>query len=227
MKAQVVVQDSATSGTKFNEFSPQEFDILVKCCQEVDLSPRSLKRLTNVYKLFKVLCRTRGHKSSPREQQAIISLLAFSGRYPELMRDILHDIESGYEESFGEQDRENLWSIFEDYFNKERNKNQAHYYVKKELKKLEHDAKKLIPQDLKLEEIEDIFTFVRRFSFVGDIGYDADNNGSSFFLTLQEGTGSNLHMDEQKKSMDKVNPEVKAITNPVAITVNGKQPNQR
>ena len=219
MKAQVVVQDSATSGTKFNEFSPQEFDILVKCCQEVDLSPRSLKRLTNVYKLFKVLCRTRGHKSSPREQQAIISLLAFSGRYPELMRDILHDIESGYEESSDNQDKKKLWSIFNKYFENEQEKDQAHYYVKKELKKLKHDAKKLIPQDLKLEEIKDIFTFVRRFSFVGDIGYDADNNGSSFFLTFQEGTESNSHMD-------KVNPEVQAITNPVAITVNGKQPNQ-
>ena len=176
MKAQVVVQDSATSGTKFNEFSPQEFDILVKCCQEVDLSPRSLKRLTNVYKLFKVLCRTRGHKSSPREQQAIISLLAFSGRYPELMRDILHDIESGYEESSDNQDKKKLWSIFNKYFENEQEKDQAHYYVKKELKKLKHDAEKLIPKNLKLEEIKDIFTFVRRFSFVGDIGYDADKN---------------------------------------------------
>ncbi len=180
MKAQVVVQDSATSGTKFNEFSPQEFDILVGCCQELDLSPRSLKRLTNVYKLFKVLCRTRGHKSSPKEQQAIIALLAFSGRYPEFMRDILHDIESRYEESFGEQDKEklqdSLWDIFQDYFNKKKSKNQSNSYLEEELKKLEYDAKKLIPQDLKLEEIKDIFTFVRRFSFVGDIGYDADKN---------------------------------------------------
>jgi predicted KAP-like P-loop ATPase len=98
LRAQVVVQDSETSGSKFNEFSPQEFNLLIQCCQEAELSPRSLKRLTNIYKLYKILSRTRGHRPTRREQKAILTLLAFSSRYPDLMRDIIEDISSHYEE---------------------------------------------------------------------------------------------------------------------------------
>jgi predicted KAP-like P-loop ATPase len=46
--SQVVIQDSATGGAKFSEFSRQEFNMLLACCQQVDLFPRTLKRLTNV-----------------------------------------------------------------------------------------------------------------------------------------------------------------------------------
>lgn len=174
LKAQVVVQDSATSGNKFNEFSPEEFNILVQCCQEVDLSPRSLKRLTNVYKLFKVLNRIQGRKSSEKEQQAILALLAFSGRYPDLMRDILQDIESRYEESRNQKVNDNLLDFFQESLQKHESKYENYLYLYQELQKLQHDTDKIIPRDLTLEDIKQIFDFVRRFSFVGDIGYDAD-----------------------------------------------------
>ncbi|MBD2469577.1 P-loop NTPase fold protein [Nostoc sp. FACHB-145] len=174
LKAQVVVQDSATSGNKFNEFSPEEFNILVQCCQEVDLSPRSLKRLTNVYKLFKVLNRIQGHKSTAKEQQAILGLLAFSGRYPDLMRDILQDIEHCYEESRNQIINDNLCKFFHESLQKHSPKYRSHPYIYQEAQKLKHDIDKVIPQDSTLENIKQIFNFVRRFSFVGDIGYDAD-----------------------------------------------------
>ncbi len=179
LKAQVVVQDSATSGNKFNEFSPEEFKILVRCCQEVDLSPRSLKRLTNVYKLFKVLNRIQGRKSSNKEQQAILALLAFSGRYPDLMRDILQEIEHCYEESRNQKVNNNLLEFFQESLQKHENKYQNYPYLYQELQKLKHDTGKVIPSDLTLEDIKQIFDFVRRFSFVGDIGYDADYQGGA------------------------------------------------
>ncbi|WP_309295021.1 P-loop NTPase fold protein [Trichormus variabilis] len=174
LKSQVAIQDSGISGNKFNEFSPEEFNILVQCCQEVDLSPRSLKRLTNVYKLFKVLNRIQGHKSSAKEQQAILALLAFSGRYPDLMRDLLKDIESRYEEYRNQPINDNLINFFRESLQKHENKYKHHSYLYEELNKLRHDIDKVIPDNLTLEDIKQIFDFVRRFSFVGDIGYDVD-----------------------------------------------------
>lgn len=174
LRAQTVVQDSETSGTKFNEFSPQEFNRLVACCQEVELSPRSLKRLTNVYKLYKILSRTRGQHPTPREQQAILTLLAFSSRYPDLMRGILQKIGSHYEEGrhHKEDDNETLVNTFVISLNKYETISEDNHLAQ-DAKKLLHDVTKLlVAYDLKLNEIHDIFTFVRTFSFVGDIGVD-------------------------------------------------------
>ena len=86
------------AATKFSEFSSQEFNLLLECCKQVDLTPRTLKRLTNVYKLFKIVCRTRGTRLSAPVQQAILALLALSGRYPNLMRGVFASIEICFEE---------------------------------------------------------------------------------------------------------------------------------
>ncbi len=175
LQAQVVVQDSETSGTKFNEFSPREFDLLVDCCWEVDLSPRSLKRLTNVYKLYKVLSRTRGENPTPQQQKAILTLLAFSGRYPDLMRDIQQDIASRYEE--GRPSRETLGEVFNAYFLKcQTDRRYQGTYLEEELDKLYSDVQKLMTTDIPLSHIQRLFDFVRTFSFVGDIGDDADQD---------------------------------------------------
>jgi len=171
LRAQIVVQDGETSGTKFNEFSPEEFDLLVKCCQESELSPRSLKRLTNVYKLYKVLSRTRGKTPTQKEQKSILTLLAFSSRYPDLMRDILQEIGSIFEHGQNtdhDQDQETLFNVFKTYLYKPAKNS----YLAEDVKQLTHDFEKLVATDLKLEEIRDIFDFVRTFSFVGDIGVD-------------------------------------------------------
>ena len=176
LKAQIVIQDSETSGTKFNEFSPQEFNRLVNCCKEVELSPRSLKRLTNVYKLYKVLSRTRGQKPTVEEQTALMVLLAFSGRYPDLMRDILDQIGSIYEENRHHEDKQGkimtLYEVFQDYVTSQENGNKRS--INPNIPKIRHDFEKLIPQDLKLNQIRTVFDFVRSFSFVGDIGVSND-----------------------------------------------------
>jgi predicted KAP-like P-loop ATPase len=176
LKAQVVVQDSETSGTKFNEFSPQEFNRLVNCCQEVELSPRSLKRLTNVYKLYKVLSRTRGQKPTREEQTALMVLLAFTGRYPDLMRDIIEKIGSIYEEkrhhADNEEDAITLYQVFQDYVESQENVNKRS--INPNITKIKHDFNNLIPKDLKLNQIRTVFDFVRSFSFVGDIGFSND-----------------------------------------------------
>ena len=172
LRAQIVVQDSETSGTKFNEFSPEEFNLLIACCQESELSPRSLKRLTNVYKLYKVLSRTRGQKPTPKEQKTILTLLAFSSRYPDLMRDILQKIGSIFDQSQNaDNEKETLFNVFKTYLENP-DKNSQNSYLAEDVKQLTYDFRKLVDEKLELNEIRSIFDFVRTFSFVGDIGVD-------------------------------------------------------
>ena len=174
LKAQVIVQDSETSGTKFNEFSPEEFELLVECCQESELSARSLKRLTNVYKLYKVLSRTRGKKPTQKEQKSILTLLAFSSRYPDLMRDILQKIGTVFEQDRDSANNEKpLNDVFTEYLNAPQNGKNS--YLSDDIEQLKNDVDKLV-KDLKLKDIKEIFDFVRTFSFVGDIGVDHTNS---------------------------------------------------
>jgi predicted KAP-like P-loop ATPase len=184
LRSQVVIQDSATGGAKFSEFSRQEFNMLLACCQQVDLSPRTLKRLTNVYKLFKIVCRTRGTKPSPQAQQAILALLALSGRYSSLMRGIFDSIETCFEEQRTAEKAEktlqtlHLRSPLRDFFH--------HYqlpegdrYLQRELEKLTHDALQtaILPPALTLEDMtHEIFNLIRSFSFVGEIGENPEDH---------------------------------------------------
>jgi len=199
LRSQVVIQDNATGSTKFSEFSRQEFKMLVDCCQQVDLSPRTLKRLTNVYKLFKIVCRTRGTKTTPQVQQAILALLALSGRYPNLMRGVFETIETCFEEQRDKakahaMDCDNAKQLgieisqlklktlhldtpLKDFF--------IHcqlsthdQYLGLELSKLQHDALRtdILPRTLTLKDIShEIFNLIRSFSFVGEIGEDPND----------------------------------------------------
>ncbi len=183
LRSQVVIQDNATGGSKFSEFSRQEFNLLLECCKQVDLSPRSLKRLTNVYKLFKIVCRTRGTKVSSQVQQAILALLALSGRYPDLMRGVFDDIETCYEEQRDktEADRQgkhlHLESHLRDFF-RDYSLPESDQYLEREFEKLQHDAlyTNILPPNLTLQDMKhEIFNLIRSFSFVGDIGEDPDD----------------------------------------------------
>ncbi|UIE37431.1 P-loop NTPase fold protein [Leptodesmis sichuanensis] len=183
LRAQVVLQDSATGGAKFSEFSRQEFNMLLECCRQVDLTPRTIKRLTNVYKLFKIVCRTRGTKPSLQVQQAILALLALSGRYPNLMRGIFEDIQTCFEEQRTRQQAEqmsyflHLESPLRDFF---RNYQlpEGDRYLQREFEKLQHDAlqTEILPRNLTLHDMShEIFNLIRSFSFVGEIGEDPED----------------------------------------------------
>ena len=191
LRSQVVIQDSATGGTKFNEFSRQEFNMLLDCCKQVDLSPRTIKRLTNVYKLFKIVCRTRGTKLTLLVQQSILALLALSGRYPNLMRGIFDDIQSCFEEQrtpdkakqvTRQQIEEtspilNLKSPLCDFFKNYRLP-EGDRYLQREFDKLKHDALQtsILPSALTLDDMtHEIFNLIRSFSFVGEIGEDPED----------------------------------------------------
>ena len=183
LRSQIMIQDNDIGGTKFSEFSRQEFNILLECCKQVELSPRTLKRLTNLYKLFKIVCRTRAHKPSYQVQKAIIALFALSGRYTNLMRSIFDEMETCFEENRTSRNaRESLQTLdlhtpLRDFF--------KHYkladndrYLEHEFLKLKHDAldTTILPERLTLIDMtHEIFNLIRSFSFVGEIGYSGDS----------------------------------------------------
>ncbi len=199
LRSQVVIQDNATGSTKFSEFSRQEFNMLLRCCEQVDLSPRSLKRLTNVYKLFKIVCRTRGTKLRTQVQQAIFALLALSCRYPDLMRGIFDEIETCFEEQRTEAKAKSIdeakakrrrinvsevkspslhkTSPLKDFFENYQLPD-SDRYLQRELDQLMHDAiHTTILPDLTLEDMSHpIFNLIRSFSFVGEIGEDSEGD---------------------------------------------------
>ncbi|MEL6223442.1 MAG: P-loop NTPase fold protein [Cyanobacteria bacterium J06627_8] len=209
LRSQIVIQDGGSGGAKFSEFTRQEFDMLLECCKQIDLSPRSLKRLTNVYKLFKIVCRTRGTKIRTNVQQAILALLALSGRYPDLMRSIFDDIETCFEEYRTEEKaktideakakRQNisikflnrrtlhrdssLREFFEDYQLLERDE-----YRQRELDQLMHDTlHTTILPDITLQDMtHQIFNLIRSFSFVGEIGEDPEDYRVSAPLAIEQ-----------------------------------------
>jgi len=192
LRSQVVIQDSATGGAKFSEFSRQEFNLLLACCQQVDLSPRTLKRLTNVYKLFKIVCRTRGTKPSLQVQQAILALLALSGRYPDLMRGIFDSIETCFEEQRTLEKAKqtlqplHLRSPLRDFFKKYQ-LTEGDRYLQREFDKLQHDALQtnILPTALTLVDMtHEIFNLIRSFSFVGEIGEDPEDYRISESTTM-------------------------------------------
>jgi predicted KAP-like P-loop ATPase len=176
LRSQVVIQDTATGGTKFSEVSRDEFNLLLDCCRYVDLSPRTIKRLTNVYKVFKVVCRTRGTKPSRKVQQAIIALLVLSGRHTNLMREVFADMEAHYEGK-GSGEQETIWKLINNFY--ESNCSLiGDSYSQREFDRFKQDAltTQLIPRDLTLALLTyDLFNLVRSFSFVGDVGYAAED----------------------------------------------------
>lgn len=97
LRSQFVLQDLDLAEAENNELSREEFTMLVNACRVSNLSPRTLKRISNTYKVFKTFCRIRYLQLTPEVQKAIFALLSLSSEYPDLMRDILKKIDSNYE----------------------------------------------------------------------------------------------------------------------------------
>ncbi len=77
------------------KFQQDDLTDLALCCQQVDLTPRSVKRLVNVLKLIKIFWfRSLGGDRTRPVKQSVMSLLALSAAYPEIMREIFIEMDS-------------------------------------------------------------------------------------------------------------------------------------
>lgn len=156
------------------KFTRKEGELLYACCQQVDLSPRTLKRLINVYKLFKIIWFRQDKPENESVKRAIISLLALSCRYPDLMRMVFEEIEVIYEEA--EPHTEALNCMLIEFF-PDKPELKPNTYLSREWNRLRHDVKTMELGALTLKEFgEATFNLVRSFCFVGDIGYDPNDD---------------------------------------------------
>ncbi len=162
-------------------FSKAEYDFLVVCCQQVNLTPRAIKRLVNVYKLLKILWSREPrwpHPEAPVEQ-AIVLLLTLSCSYPDAMREAFEELESEIRNNkLGIKQSQNLADFFAIDHSINRNKN-----LVDEWRRLQGDLKSLWAftndnknwnvkalKDLPLEKMSDVLPLVHSFSFVSDLG---------------------------------------------------------
>jgi O-acetyl-ADP-ribose deacetylase (regulator of RNase III)/flagellin-specific chaperone FliS len=147
------------------KFAQEDFEDLEYACQQIGLTPRSIKRLINVMKLIKVFWYRTKQIKKDREARTVINLLALSACYPEIMSQIFHNIEMAYHEEA-------------------RNGDTLSSYLEEDLKngdlipKTQQVAFKTAVTNLKLDDITlkqfglSTFHLVRSFSFVGDPTYD-------------------------------------------------------
>jgi hypothetical protein len=84
--------------TEILRFSRREHEAISACCSALEINPRAMKRLVNVYKLLKIIWHRKGFRDGPEEdvQKAMLALLVLGATYPEVMRQILHDMERRY-----------------------------------------------------------------------------------------------------------------------------------
>lgn len=84
------------------EFAQEDLDDLNACCVQIALSPRSIKRIVNVFKLMKIFWfRSASSTADDYDQkrvvkQAAMVLLALSSAYPEIMREAFVKLEALY-----------------------------------------------------------------------------------------------------------------------------------
>ncbi|WP_016953058.1 P-loop NTPase fold protein [Anabaena sp. PCC 7108] len=178
------IQHSANTDplVTFERFTAEEFKWIKECCQHVDLTPRTAKRLINICKIIKIIWTPTENdekhdttwriEPTPECKQTLIAFLALAGRYPKEIRKILEEIylEFETEEKDTVELEKNKWlnqlqnlDVFMDRHNQ------------REWKKFKNDFEKMPPQNKFVFE-KRTFNLARSFCFVGDIGYDPDDH---------------------------------------------------
>jgi hypothetical protein len=163
------------------EFKEDEFQILVECCKHVDITPRTAKRLINIYKILQIIWSTRKEKTSkeptPQDKRIVMSFLALSGRYPEYMRNLFEEIDVLFEEKNCdplEIELSKLLKLIKPTVTR------GDRFAHREWRRFTNDIKRMLepenePKPTKLAIDRQIFDLMLSFCFVGDIGYDPDD----------------------------------------------------
>jgi len=168
------------------EFEESEFQLLVNCCKHVDITPRTAKRLINIYKILQIIWSTRKQKGvttpTDPDKRIVMSFLALSGRYPEYMRNLFEEIDVLFEEKVKEGDRleielDKLLELINP------KATEGDRYAHREWRKFTNDIKRMLepenePKPTKLAIDREVFDLMLSFCFVGDIGYDPDDHQS-------------------------------------------------
>jgi predicted KAP-like P-loop ATPase len=159
-------------------FTAEEFRWIKECCQHVDLTPRTAKRLINICKIIRIIWTPTENDTTWKEpptaecKQTLIAFLALAGRYPKEMRKILAEIYLEFEET-----DENTVTIYKNEWLENLDHQDAFIdmHTQREWKKFKNDFYKMPPETEFVFE-KRTFNLAVSFCFVGDIGYDPDDN---------------------------------------------------
>lgn len=99
--AQTTQTDSISLPTQAIQFEPEEYAAISESCSAVAVSPRTMKRLVNVFKLLKIIWYRQGLEDGPATdvKKAMLSILALCSRYPEVLRKLLAEMEAFYRDA--------------------------------------------------------------------------------------------------------------------------------
>jgi predicted KAP-like P-loop ATPase len=153
--------------TEVQQFSEKELSLMTECCNAASVSPRTGRRLVNVFKLMKIIWYHRGLHREPTHEvkHVMLFLLALSSAQPVIMRQVLHFLEEHYRKGDPTQNfQDALLECFQRSESIE-GRPQTHHLLR-EL--IENQCK--FPEELTLEMVDlDNVRLVKSFSFVGEV----------------------------------------------------------
>ena len=155
--------------TIVQEFSPEEVEALEKSVLQTALSPRSIKRITNVMKLIKTIW-YREDKDDPgiEIKKTMMVLLSLSAKFPEIMRRLLFELENKYQDNSSTSLRIKVKAALKElcsqWSQKENNK-EGWETIQKKL-----SDETLVPSNISLQDLElSNLQLIQAFSFVGEL----------------------------------------------------------
>ncbi len=182
-------------------FDEEELKLLVDCCKYVDITPRTGKRLINIYKILQIIWKTR-HKEKGHDlpddpkKRIVMSFLALSGRYPDFMRSLFDEIDMRLEQAtFASNngkitENPSIELPLSDFLKKLGPKSNLSNYqdshTKREWARFTSDIKHMVTDsttqatDPVLNLDRRTFSLMLSFCFVGDLGYDPDDQPINF-----------------------------------------------
>ncbi len=167
---------------EINTIEQSELDLIVDCCQYVDITPRTGKRLINIYKILKIVWQQRQEPNNITKK-VLFSFLALSGRYPDFMRNVFEEIDTEFQEELEATDK---------LFDREivlakvyRQVPKSDYHAQREWRKFKSDIRRMLnPNPFRLDKAD--FYLALSFCFVGDIGYDPDDFSQDPITPVQQ-----------------------------------------
>lgn len=159
---------------EINAITQPELELIITCCQYVDITPRTGKRLINIYKILKIIWDKRQHQGEPTPvtKQTMFSFLALSGRYPDLMRHLFEEIDTEFQESLDLQSQQ--FDLHYLLYKLKQQISPIDSHAQREWRKFTSDIKRMIYPNLFMLDRAN-FELALAFCFVGDIGYDPDD----------------------------------------------------
>ncbi len=176
------------------KFLPGDRVDLELCCQQLQLTPRSIKRMVNVLRLLVVYwIRRLGHQYSTEAnrpiKRAIIGLLALAAAYPEIMREMFVELDVLYQTA-AQTSEKSIGDLLSEFVQKP----QLSFLPEWQIERFHSDINAL--QNMQVEDEtgqpvqvsffsldldrlgQDNLNLVRSFSFVGDPTYfSIESNG--------------------------------------------------